>query len=150
MTWSLRVVGLLAISVLVLASCSLGSSESVFELEPGDCFDDLFEDGEYVEESDSLPMVDCSEPHDNEAYAAFEVSGDEYPGLLALDDEAFAGCVPLFEDYVGSPYEGTTRLQIMWLAPTSESWDDGDRKIVCVLYDSQIEQMTGSMRDSGV
>ena len=149
MTWSLRLVGLLAMSVLVLASCSLGSSESVFELEPGDCFDDVIEDGEYVEESGSLPMVDCSGPHDNEAYAAFEVSGGEYPGLLALDDEAFVGCVPLFEDYVGSPYEDTVRLQIMWLAPTSESWDDGDREIVCILYDSEIKKMTGSMSNSG-
>ena len=149
MTWPLRAFALLAVSVLVLASCSSASSESVFELRPGDCFDDVIEDDKYVEESGSLPMVDCDEPHDNEAFAAFDVEGNGYPGLDALDDEAIARCVPLFEGYVGSSYEDTTRLEIMWLAPTSESWDDGDREIVCVLYDSEIKKMTGSMSKSG-
>jgi len=143
----------MTILALVLASCSLDSSTSVFDLSPGDCFDDPADgaaDGSQVE---TLPMVDCESPHDNEVYAIFEVTDDlatgPYPGVVALDDEATGRCVPLFEDYVGSPYENTPRLDILWLSPTAESWGNGDRLVTCALFDSDASKLTGSQRASG-
>lgn len=148
MKWSLRILVLLVVSVLILASCSSGDSESVFDVKPGDCFDDVIEDGELAEEIVAVPMVDCEDPHDNEAYAAFDVPGDAYPGTAGLDDEAVAKCLPLFEDYVGSTYE-TSRLDIMFLYPLEDGWGEGDREITCVLFDVDLQKLTGSMRGSG-
>lgn len=148
MTWLHRVSLLLVMSLLALAACTSGDSESVFELRPGDCFDDVVEDGEFVEESASLPMVDCDSPHDNEAYALYDMADGAFPGQAAVDDEAIAKCVPLFEDYVGSDYE-TSRLDIWWIFPTEEGWSEGDREVACVLYDLDLNKLTGSMANSG-
>ena len=138
----------LAAAVLMLAACSSGDSESVFNLRPGDCFDDVIEDGEFAQESETLPMVDCEDPHDNEAYALYDMADGPFPGQAVIDDEAIAKCVPLFEDYVGSDYE-TSRLDVWWIFPTTESWNDGDREVACVLYDLDLNKLTGSMANSG-
>jgi hypothetical protein len=144
MTWSHRAVKILVVFGLFLASCSLGSSTSVFDLKPGDCFDEPSSLGEITD----LQVVDCADPHDYEAFGAFDVADGPFPGEDALDDAAFA-CVPLFEDYVGSSYEDTPNLDIAWLAPTAESWSNGDRSISCSLYDIDGDKLTGSQRDTG-
>jgi len=126
------------------------NSESVFQLRPGDCYNDVLVGDEYVGEFETLPMVDCDAPHDNEAFASFsfEVEGGLYPGAFAFDDEAIARCGPLFEEYVGSSYE-ISRLDFLWLFPTAESWAGGDRQIDCVLFDYDLNKLMGSMRNSG-
>lgn len=148
MTWWRRVSGLIAVSVLVLASCSSGSSDSVADLSPGDCFDDQSAGGELVEEFETVPMVDCDKPHDNEAYAVFDLPDGAYPGDDAITEQGLDGCLPLFEGYVGSSYE-TSRLDIFPITPLAELWADGNREIICALYDVDLAKLTGSMRDSG-
>ncbi len=145
MRWSLRTAGLLAASVLVLTSCS---SNFVEDLGPGDCFDDETVNGEFVEEAQTVPMVDCADPHDNEVYANLDFEGGVYPGDTALYEEGLASCLPLFEGYVGSPYE-TSRLDIFPITPVADGWADGDRNLTCVLYDLNLSKLTGSMKDSG-
>ncbi len=145
MTSSLRVSGLLAVSILVLASCS---SNAVADLKPGDCFDDETANGEIIEEVETVPMVDCDDPHDNEVYADLDALDGVFPGNDALFEEGMARCLPLFESYVGSPYD-TSRLDIFPITPLAEGWADGDRKITCVLYDMELNKLTGSMRSSG-
>lgn len=115
----------------------------MFQLRPGDCYNEVLAD-----EVETLPMVDCDAPHDNEAYASYEVEAEFYPGELAFENEAIARCGPLFEEYVGSSYE-ISRLDFGWLFPTIESWIDGDRRIDCVLFDYDYNKLTGSMRNSG-
>jgi len=148
MSWTFRALMFLAVAILVLAACSSGDSESVFNLRPGDCFDDVVEGGEFAQESVTLPMVDCEDPHDNEAFALYDMADGPFPGQVVIDDEAISKCVPLFEGYVGSDYE-TSRLDIFWISPTTESWSDGDREIACVLYDLDLNELTGSMANSG-
>ncbi len=138
----------MAASVLDLASCSSGSSDSVADVSPGDCFDDPSAYGELIEDIETLPVVDCDEPHDNEAYAVFDVEDGAFPGNDALYEEGLDGCLPLFEGYVGSSYE-TSRLEIFPITPVAEVWAGGDRRIICALFDVDLAKLTGSMRDSG-
>jgi len=144
---------MLAVVVLVLSSCSSGSP-ATYSLEPGDCFDDppeLTDDdlGEFVSgEFTDLPMIGCNEPHDNEMFALFDAPDGPFPGTEALDDMA-VDCVPLFEDYVGASYEDMPQLDIMWIVPTAESWEGGDRRVTCALFDTDFAKLTGSQRDSG-
>lgn len=117
-------------------------------MNPGDCFDDQYQGGEIAEEVETLPMVDCDEPHDNEAYAIFDLPDGAFPGDDALYVEGLDGCLPLFEGYVGSSYE-TSRLDLFPITPLAEGWADGDREVICALYDVDLNKLTGSMRDSG-
>jgi hypothetical protein len=119
---------------------------SVFSLRVGDCFDDEGFDQEAVS---SLAAVPCIEPHDNEAYALFDIASADasFPGadeLLGLSDQA---CLQLFEDFVGVTYEDS-ELDFFPITPTSDSWADGDREVICSVYHFQLRKLTGTMRDS--
>jgi hypothetical protein len=124
--------------VVVFAVTACGSA-SVFDLSVGDCFDDPSSGGEIS----SVDAVDCAEPHDNEVYALYDYDGDSYPGEEAMSAAADEGCESRFEDYVGIPYFDS-ELFSTHLTPTQESWDRGDREVVCVLYEPE-EKLTGSM-----
>ena len=127
-------------------------SLSVFSMRPGDCFNDpdfltLGEDTEL----ESVTAVPCSEPHDNEVYAVVDLAGgaeDSYPGDIAMYEIAIGECLGRFNLYVGISYLDS------WLAadpilPTRSSWErDGDREVVCFLYNATLVPLTGSMRGS--
>jgi hypothetical protein len=128
-------VGLILAAVLVSAC----ASDSVFSLSVGDCFDDPTTSGEVS----SVDLMECDEPHDNEVYAIFAYDGDSYPGETEMGAAADEGCEGRFEDFVGVPYLESD-LYYTHLTPTQESWDTGDREIVCVLYEPG-EKLEGSM-----
>ncbi len=120
----------------------LDGGGTVFELSVGDCFDRSSEDGEISD----VPIVDCDEPHDSEVFHTFEVEGDgEYPGGEALLAQAEEQCLPAFADYVGLDYANST-LDIFPITPTDGSWSEGDREVVCALYDLEQEELEGSMQ----
>lgn len=140
-------IGALAVA-LAAAACSQGN---VFSLDEGTCFDDVaaFGDGEAAEVED-VPVVACSEPHDNEVYATFDLEGEEFPGDAAVTDAADTGCLERFEDYVDRDYQ-TSRYVFSHLVPSERTWDvAGDREVVCFLYDMELEPLEGSAEGSGV
>jgi hypothetical protein len=135
-----RAAGAFAVFTLVLASCSSGFLVS-YDMKPRDCFNDS--------QTARQPTVDCDQPHDKEVFAAFVLDGDRaFPGNEVLYDEMFAVCDPLFESYVGSPFEASG---LHWGSqiPLRQLWADGDRRALCFLYDRDPEKLTRSMRNSG-
>ena len=124
-----------------------GGDLSVFSIREGDCFDDGDLDADEVFEVAAVP---CSEPHDNEVYAVFDIAaeGDSFPGADSLMARADEACYQLFEDFVGIAYEDSA-LAFFPITPTEEGWDDGDREVICAVYDFSFAKLTGSMRDSG-
>jgi hypothetical protein len=121
------------------------------QLEPGaaspgdfDAFDTFV--GECF--NDAGPVVDCSEPHDNEVFALLSYEGGPtapYPGDAVVDAFAEEGCVVEFESFVGIDYDAS-RYVAYFLMPSAETWAAGDREIVCFLYDDTFRQLQGSMR----
>ncbi len=108
--------GLTLTALFALAACQEG--ESVFDLEVGDCVVGL-EPGPEAEEVERVRTVDCSELHDGEVVAHFDVEGDDFPGEGPLRDMGLEGC----------PTEATTVLY-----PTEDSWNElGDREISCIV-----------------
>ena len=116
----------------------------VFDLKVGDCFD---ESGSYGDEISTLPAVPCSEPHDFEAYAAFDVSLSAYPGDEAMWELASEECYNRFAPFVGRDYESSV-LDFSTLHPTAESWAQNDREVICAIYDMNLNKLTGSVRGS--
>lgn len=143
---SIPFLSLLLAVALLTSGCGLFGGGNVFELAVGDCFDNTSEVG--GGEISDVPIVDCSEPHDNEVFHIFEVADGEYPGDEALVAQAQETCVPAFEEYVGTDL-ASSRLEIFPITPTESSWSDGDREVVCALYDVELAKLEGSMQDSG-
>lgn len=132
---------LLAISMLG-AACQKGN---VFTLEPGQCFNDP---GVQDEVSD-VEIVDCAESHDNEVYHTFDISASSFPGESVVLDQAFDGCLGAFDAYVGIDFNSSA-LDVSALTPTSASWAQGDREVVCYLFDFYGERLVTSTRGTGI
>lgn len=111
----------------------------VFTLQVGDCLNEVSSD--LVSE---VPVVPCSEPHDEEIFFEFRLDGDTYPGVEAIDKAADEACNREFETFVGMSYQESA-LGWYRYAPTEEGWDQlNDRVVQCVIYDPA-GQVTGSL-----
>jgi hypothetical protein len=117
-----------------------------FEVRVGDCFDDeAFASSEISE----IPGVPCSQPHDNEVYATFDIAG-EWPGDERVEELAYEGCFERFARAIGKSYEDSV-IDFTTLFPTQGSWKQrDDREVVCVGFHMEAEELTGSIIGSGL
>jgi hypothetical protein len=101
------------------------------DLKVGDCISptdkDLF--------VSDMEVIDCREPHDMQVAGRFtfaEAVGVEYPGFVAVQQDAYKQCQPAFEQFTGvaffdSPYDIST------VTPSAATWADGDRDTICLI-----------------
>jgi hypothetical protein len=149
---------LAAALIVALAGCSLvgqatdalqGKSD-VFSLTVGDCTND---EADETTELSAVAKPSCDEPHDNEIYLAFRFdsaeypAGAEFPGDEAVIAEAEKGCFATFEEWVGVASEETS-LHYGSYFPSAQSWEEGDREILCLAYDLD-GPVTGSLKGKG-
>lgn len=146
-----RLAVLAALVALPLTGCSLLGSmmggndipegeSDVFSIAVGDCLNDL----EVADVVESVPIVDCAEPHDSEAFARTDSTAATFPGDAALSDELSAYCQgEVFTDFVGVPYAESVYGTSGYF-PTEGSWDGGDRELLCTIFDPD-GQVTGSL-----
>jgi hypothetical protein len=128
-----------------------GDGTSVFSLQVGDCFNDEGTglDQEMVEVA-AVPTVPCEDPHDNEVFLVDDITlSGAYPGDEEIYLEASDLCLAAFAGYVGRDYE-SSQYDVFPLTPTRQGWNEGDREVVCALYNLDLSQMTGSARSSGL
>lgn len=153
--------------VILSATCSLsviGCSESqkeqatetlgldekdVFSLEVGSCFnnpsDVIIENDEMITD---VPIRECTKPHDNEVFHIFELTGmTEQRDAQAIEDQVYSQCATAYSTFIGKSYDDST-YDMSYLAPSDESWVNGDREITCFVYNPKAEQMTSSMQGS--
>ncbi|GMQ85802.1 MAG: hypothetical protein BMS9Abin07_1370 [Acidimicrobiia bacterium] len=121
-----------------------GGGLGAFVIENGDCLD--LPDGDLVQSVEGKP---CSQAHDAEVYGIFDMVQNTYPGASTIESAAFDGCLTRFHSFVGLAYEAS-ELDIFWLQPTEESWDEiDDREISCMVVTVDGRKLTGSMRGLG-
>jgi hypothetical protein len=123
-----------------------GGSVDAFSVRVGDCFDSINSNNDEVS---SVPGVPCVEPHDYEAFAVFDVSVESYPSDEKMYELSFVSCLEHFESFVGRDYESSS-LEITTLYPSSESWAQDDREIVCAVFDMNANQLVGSASGRGL
>lgn len=127
-----------------------GGDVGVLALNVGDCFDDppgVFETEELTE-IETVAAIPCDEPHDNQAYAKFDLPDGDWPGDQVTTADAFDGCLDRFESMIGEPYE-TSPLDILPLSPTEEGWRLGDHEVLCAVYNVDLSKMTADVISPG-
>ena len=112
-----------------------------FQVRVGDCFDDATSLGDVT----SLPGVPCSEPHDNEAFAVIKLTIADYPEGEAMGELAHGSCMQRFESFVGKDYD-LSSLDIFTMYPSTESWNQNDREVVCAVYDMNANKLVSSVK----
>lgn len=115
----------------------------VFAIRVGDCVDT----NSAGSQISSLPVVPCGESHSDEAFYAYNVEAGDFPGEDVVNAEGMNKCLPEFEAFVGSSYEEST-LDFWPMTPTEGSWAQGDREVVCFVYDTAGDTV-GSLKGSG-
>ena len=133
---------------LVLTACG---DEVVFvDLAEGECFSNPEIEGTTLTDVD---VVDCDSPHLAEVFARVPVDGgDEFPGNTAVRAAAETCIGDLFASYVGIDYNQSI-YYVHTISPSAETWDAGDRHVLCALSDNPdlmaSGQIEGSARNSG-
>jgi hypothetical protein len=126
-----------------------GEGVSVFDIEPGQCFE---AQGEVKAQLSELTELDCDQEHAQESYAVVEYvaegsqTPDTYPGDDALAKFANGACAGEYGKYVGVDYLDS-ELFYTYLLPSARSWDDDDRSVVCFVT-SAGEPLQGSVKGS--
>jgi hypothetical protein len=117
------------------------------EVRPGDCFEDPFGGTEGWTVVDDVRVAACETPHDLEAYHSFELPEGGFPGQEAMEEAIKDGCLGAFDRFVGKPFADSD-LNVTFFAPTAETWEEGDREVVCILYAMDGSPLVGSMAGS--
>ncbi|CAN5325242.1 septum formation family protein [soil metagenome] len=117
-----------------------GGDTDVFTIKVGDCLNDA-DAGETVE---TVPLVDCSEPHDSEIYESVIMDDGDWPGDDVVTAQGDKDCQAAFETFVNIDY-GSSALDFTYYRPTQETWEGiADREILCEVYDPA-GQVTGTL-----
>ena len=114
-------------------------TQDVFALAVGDCVTDSSLEGEVSEVS----IIDCGQPHTSEVYHSFQMTDSSLPDQTGIETIVQDQCLPSFESFVGVDYPSSA-LDVSYLAPTQDSWDAGDRELLCLIYDPAGD-VTGSL-----
>ena len=119
-----------------------GRATPVAGLRVGDCFND---ESATDSDVDSVEVVDCSAPHQYEAYNNHDIPGSDFPEGEAMGREVRNACYDSFATYVGISYDNST-YRINSFNPTSGSWAQGDRTITCTIKSGDGSRITGSLK----
>ncbi len=118
-----------------------GANSDIFALKVGDCLPGDGIDGD----TGDTDVVPCSEPHAEEVYSEFEMTGVSFPGRDAIGEKAEVECGVAFADFVGREFDDSA-LDYYWLAPTEGSWTNlKDRLVQCIAFDPADDQIVGTL-----
>ena len=116
----------------------------VFDIYLGDCLTEFGSDEDSIS---SVPKIDCAEPHTYEVYHVENIDeSGAYPGETAVTDTANEMCEASFEPFIGVGYYDS-KLYFTSLFPTSVGWINGDREVLCLVYDPSGDA-TGTLEGS--
>ena len=104
------------------------NSDSVTNLAVGDCINEP----ESLDEVETVPTVDCDDEHDYEVYLVGDLTGDDYPGEGAVDEQVAQDCLTEFEGRYGT-YDAENPYDFSALVPLEESWSQ-DKGYICLVY----------------
>ncbi|MDQ7993645.1 MAG: septum formation family protein [Propionicimonas sp.] len=119
------------------------SPADAFSLRVGDCTGPLT-----TGTIEQVVLVPCAEPHSWEAFAATELTGDDFPGAGSVQDQAEEFCNARFKDFVGVS-AGKSDYDLTVLQPTRQTWTSaGDRTVTC-LAGKDGGDIEGSLKGAG-
>lgn len=121
---------------------------TVEDLRVGDCFDDEAGAGEEVLEISEVAAQPCTEPHDNEVFHSFQLTGDALPSEDEIFEQVGLQCGDAFDAFVGKLWE-ESEFDLFPIWPSEASWRTGDRTVTCVLFARDLSKLTGSAAGTG-
>jgi Septum formation len=130
-----------AIVVYAVTTGLTSDSDTVYadEIEVGDCLTEIPQETRML----TVETVDCQKPHAGEVYAQLAVPGTDFPGEDAIVKRYVSKCEPAPASYSTAAAQDTS-ISLIYLHPTQETWERGDRAVHCIAVTSP--PRSGSIR----
>jgi len=114
------------------------------DLRVGDCFD--LKDPTADEVGYVAARV-CTDEHEFEMFFVGALPEGDYPAEAVFTSFVEQHCVPAFDTYVGKAYL-ESELDIYWLYPTADAWNEGDLSVQCAVYHPLVNRLIESLKGS--
>ena len=140
--------GVAAVAWLVLALTLASATYQVPTYAAGACVNGIQAETGTDIDAGAIRTTPCTGPHRGEVVGVHAipatVAGATFPGMSTIETVAVERCPSLFAEYVGIAFE-SSRLEMIYLHPSDETWGRGDRQIACVATGPAGEDLTGSV-----
>jgi hypothetical protein len=95
----------------------------------------------------SVTILSCSTPHEAEVFATFSLTGSDWPGSAAVQQQASDGCANRVAGYL-NPQLLNAGLTEEYVYPNQDAWKAGIRTVVCEVSAAS-GPLSGSVRQGG-
>ena len=95
----------------------------------------------------SVTILSCATPHEAEVFATFSLTGSDWPGGAAVQQQASTGCANRVAGYL-NPQLLNAGLTQEFVYPDQEAWKAGVRTVVCEVSAAS-GPLSGSVRTAG-
>lgn len=140
--WVTGAVVFIVVVIAHLGTVGTSTSESGFQLKPGDCFDRPADSA-----SATVMTEPCTTAHDAEAFAIVTLSDSTYPDAARLK-KLGTRCSAVKISYL-APDRNYPGLSVHYLYPTEAGWNDGTRLLVC-FFRTDSGSLTAPAASTGV
>jgi hypothetical protein len=113
---------------------------AVFALRAGDCINSS-------PNGLSVTILSCATPHQAEVFATFSLTGSDWPGSAAVQQQASNGCANRIAGYL-NPALLNAGLTQEYVYPNQDAWKAGVRTVVCEVS-AITGPLSGSVRQRG-
>lgn len=137
---------IIAVIAVIVIAAKMFLPTDANSLQVGQCFDPPTIEGE-VNGVDDGP---CTDPHKGEVFFVGDYKPadgtDAFPTSFDFQDFYTATCKPAFNAYTGLDYDNDTTYDLAAFRPTSDSWGNGDRKVICYAIRADEAPLTKSIK----
>ncbi|MFL6090305.1 MAG: septum formation family protein [Aeromicrobium sp.] len=120
-----------------------GGTVPTSSLKTGDCVLHGLKSGGAL--PDTVQVVPCAKPHAMEAYAQFSLPAGKFPGDDQVQRRSAGACTTEFVKFAGIGFQ-QSKLDMFYFQPSSQSWAQGDRSVVCLIHEHNYTPVTGTLR----
>lgn len=113
---------------------------AVFALRAGECINSS-------QNGLAVTIMSCATPHEAEVFATFSLTGSDWPGSAAAQQQASSGCSTRIAGYLNPQLLNAGLIQ-QYVYPNQDAWKAGVRTVVCEVS-SSTGPLTGSVRNGG-
>ncbi|WP_327254767.1 DUF4190 domain-containing protein [Streptomyces sp. NBC_01244] len=118
------------------------------ELGVGSCFN--VPGGDLLAEDPFVYRIACTEVHDAEVTLAHSLSGPRFPGEEELKESTARECWRAQDAYAMDTWALPPYAEMFYFAPSRATWEDGERRLVCVIGTAEQEQRGSLRKDAGM
>ncbi|MCX5376103.1 DUF4190 domain-containing protein [Streptomyces sp. NBC_00091] len=125
-----------------------GQLTGMDELRPGDCFN--VPGGDLLDESRFTYRVGCDQAHDAEVTSTTVLGPGGFPSRGKLKETATDTCWKAQDAYAMDTWALPSYAEMFYFAPSAESWQGGDRRLLCLIGTSTEEHRGSLRKDAGM